>query len=382
MQNNQVLIISFWNPTPQLPQQGIFIQDQAAAVCSLRENVIFLQVNVLASNKSFLKITSEESDFYNNKRIVINIYSLFWKFIYINPWCLDRMIYRILKKKVNEINPFLIHSNVIFPCGVVGYLLARRFGSKLVISEHWSKAVKLLKHPLFRRIAMRAYHKNFAIICVSRFLSQKITDATGHRNPVVIPNIISTEIFAYLPKPTTDNGRLSFMCVASWHTPKRLDLIVDSLCHYALETARQIELRVVGNGIQAEKLKNRPIPVNLHIGWLGYLDKPAIARLLQTSTVFMHASNIETFSVVTAEALLTGTPVLASNAGALTELINEHNGVLVENRSDCWLEGIRKIVTKQFDYKSIASEWQHKFSPSVVGKSILEIYQQAGSDLK
>ena len=43
--NDQIVIISFWNPTSKYPQQGIFIQDQAEAVCSMRENVIFLKIN-------------------------------------------------------------------------------------------------------------------------------------------------------------------------------------------------------------------------------------------------------------------------------------------------------------------------------------------------
>jgi glycosyltransferase involved in cell wall biosynthesis len=381
MENKQVLIMSFWNPTPQMPQQGIFIQDQVAAVCNLLENVVFLQVNVLYSNCLFIKRTFEESPYYGNKRIIISLYSFLWKFIYVNPWHLARLIYRILNKEGIKISPAIIHSNVIFPCGVVGYLLARRFGSKLVISEHWSKAEKLLKHPLFRRIALKAYHQNFAIICVSKFLSKMIVKATGHRNAVVIPNIINTEVFTFLPKPASDNGTLSFICVASWRYPKRLDLIVRALCDYASETSGQVKLRIVGSGIQAEKLKNLQIPGNLHIEWLGYLDKPAIANLLHTTMVFMHASNIETFSIGTAEALLTGTPVLASNVGALPELINDNNGILVENSTEFWLKGIREIVTKKFDYEAIAKEYRDKFSPAAVGKSIISIYREATNEL-
>jgi glycosyltransferase involved in cell wall biosynthesis len=291
------------------------------------------------------------------------------------------ILYRIIKKRGDEINPAIIHPNVIFPCGIVGYLLARRMGAKLLISEHWSKVEKLLKHPLYKRIALRAYHKSFAIICVSEFLSLKIAKATGHTNVVVIPNIINTELFTYLPKPSSDNGRLCLMCAASWRPPKRLDLIFDALCSYALGTTRQIDLKVVGKGMQVETLKNRETPVNLHIEWLGYLDKPAIAALLQTTQVFMHASNIETFSIVTAEALSTGTPVLASKVGALPELINEHNGILVENSPESWLKGIREIVTKQFDYEAIAIQHQNKYSPGKIGNSILSIYNKVNGDL-
>ena len=381
MSNNQVLIISFWNPTAKHPQQGIFIQEQAAAVCNLRENVIFLQVNVLPSVNFLLKKTIEDSAFYKNRRIIINLYSRLWKFWYVNPWMLARIIYRILKKRGDEINPAIIHSNVIFPCGIVGYLLARRMGVKLLISEHWSKAEKLLRHPLYKRVAMRAYHKSFAIICVSEFLSDRISRATGHNNMVIIPNIINAEIFTYLPKSAADNGPLYILCVASWRLPKRLDLIFEALCSYALETTRHIELTVVGNGTQVEMLNNRETPGNLKIRWPGYLHRPVIALLFQTTHLFLHASDIETFSIVTAEALSTGTPVLASNTGALPELINESNGLLVENTPEAWLKGIREIVSKHFDYQAIALQNQNRYSPLKIGNSIIAIYNRINSDL-
>lgn len=382
MDNDQVLIISFWNPTAKHPQQGIFIQEQASAVCNLRENVIFLQVNVLPYDNLFIKKTIEDSSFYRNRRITINLFSRLWKFWYVNPWALEWIIYRIIKRRGYEINPSIIHSNVIFPCGVVGYLLARRLGAKQLISEHWSKAEKLLKHPLYKRVALKAYNKCFAVICVSEFLSKKISKITGHKKLIIIPNIIDTAIFTYITKNLPEDGPLYMLCVASWRLPKRLDLIFGALCSYASETTRRIELTVAGNGIQAEKYSKLETPGNLHINWIGYLERPVIAGLLQKSHIFLHASDIETFSIVTAEALSTGTPVLASDTGALPELINRQNGILTENTPDAWLKGIREIVGKKFDYEAIAFQNQNKYSADSIGRRIIALYDQMNGELK
>jgi glycosyltransferase involved in cell wall biosynthesis len=381
MGNDQVLILSFWNPTEQNPQQGIFIQEQAAAVCNLRENVIFLQVNVLPSRKIILKKTIEESAYYKNRRIAINLYSRLWKFWYVNPWSLSRIIYRFIKKKDSDIDPSIIHANVIFPCGVVGYLLARRLGTKLLISEHWSKTGKLLKHPFYKRIAMKAYLNSYAIICVSEFLSERIFKATGHKNLEIIPNIIDTGIYRYLPKPSSDDGTIRMLCIANWRLPKRLDLIFEAVCSYSAESQMNIELTVVGKGAQTEVYKNRKTPVNLEVKWPGYLGKTDLAALLQNTHIFLHASDIETFSIVTAEALSSGTPVLASNTGALPELINEQNGLLVENTHEGWLNGIREIISKKFDYQAIAFQNQNKYSQEQIGRRIISIYNRMSSVL-
>ena len=381
MGSNQVLIISFWNPTAQYPHQGIFIQEQAAAVCRLRENVIFLQVNVLPSTNFILKKTIEVSSFFKNKRITLNLYSRLWKFWYVNPWSVSRIIYHMIRERRDEINPAIIHSNVIFPCGVAGYLLAKRLGAKLLISEHWSKTGKLLKHPLYKRIAMKAYLYSFAVVCVSEFLSERISRSTGHTNLVTIPNIIDTEIYSFVPKPISADGTIRFLCVASWRLPKRLDLIFEAACSFAAESSRNIELTVVGNGSQVDLLKTRKTPGNLQVSWAGYLDRTAIAGLLHKADIFLHASDIETFSIVTAEALSTGTPVLCSNTGALPELINDQNGILVENTNDSWLNGMRLIVSKQYDHQAIAFQNQNKYSPSHVGNCIIGLYNRMDTRL-
>ena len=113
----------------------------------------------------------------------------------------------------------------------------------------------------------------------------------------------------------------------------------------------------------------------------GYLDRLEIAALFQKTHLFLHASDIETFSIVTAEALSTGTPVLASDAGALPELINPQNGLLVENTPEAWLKGIREIASKHFDYQTIALQNQNKYSPLSIGNRILEVYKRINSDL-
>jgi glycosyltransferase involved in cell wall biosynthesis len=380
--NRQVLIISFWNPVEKSPQQGIFIEDQAAAVCSLGENVIFLQVNVLPSKNIFLKKEVKESAFFRKSKITINLYSVFWKFYYVNPWLLAKIVGRILMQNFPGIKPGLIHSNVIFPCGIVADILAGKYGSEMIISEHWSKAEKLLKHPLYGKAALRTYLKNNTVITVSQFLASGIETATGHKNIKVIPNIVDTTLFSHKPKQDFDGSNLICTCVATWKLPKRLDLIVDSLSSVVKDSGCRVILNVVGNGPQTESVKAVGVPENLKIVWHGYLDKGTIAKLLQASHLFLHASEIETFSIVTAEALSTGTPVLVSDKGALPELVREHNGMLAENNVESWKERFCEIINRRFDNELIAKENQTRFSAEHIGRSILDIYNKVLHDIE
>ena len=375
--NDQILILSFWNPTKKYPQQGIFIQDQAAAVCSMIENIIFLKINLLTSRSLFLRKDISETSFFKNRQITINFYSALWKFYYHIPWIMAIIIRRILKKHFPEIKPVLIHSNVIFPCGIVAYLLSLKTGSKLIISEHWTKVEQFLKRPLYKSIALKTYKANKAIICVSNYLVEKIKKNVPHDNVMLIPNIVNEDVFKYNPKKTFDGKNLTFICVAMWKPPKRLDLIFDALSHLATESKLNITLNLVGAGIQVDALSLSSIPENLTIIKHGsYLDKQVIASLLQSSDFFLHASDIETFSIVTAEALITGTPALVSNIGALDELVRTGNGLLADNNSESWKKSIMTLIATNYNHETIALENHKRFSPKNVGAAIIEVYKK------
>jgi L-malate glycosyltransferase len=372
--SKSVLLLSFWNPTEKQPGNGLFIHDQMNAVAATLSNVTFLEINILHRNKTIFKTEIIVESLFQNKKIKLNIYSSFWKFIYVNPWFVFLVVNRILNKRFSEIKPEIIHSNVIYPCGIVGYFLSKKFKSQHFISEHWSKAAALSQRFLYRRAALNAYSKADGVFCVSNFLAQTISNVTQRADIKIIPNIIDTEIFKYSPKNIPEN-ELHFACTASWKLPKRFDLILAGLVSFSKQTQKKIILHVIGTGVQLEQIQSATLPSNFEIIQHGFKTKPEIAEILRNSNFFLHASNIETFSIVTAEALCTGTPVLASNVGALPELINSGNGVLVNNSVEEWIEGLPKISSLKFDNEKIASVVNGMYSPERIANQIISNYK-------
>ncbi|HEX3006672.1 MAG TPA: glycosyltransferase family 4 protein, partial [Bacteroidales bacterium] len=121
------------------------------------------------------------------------------------------------------------------------------------------------------------------------------------------------------------------------------------------------------------------LPENFSIKWLGYLQKSEVARVLNNSGFFLHASELETFSIVTAEALATGTPVMVSNIGALPELVNENNGLLVENNLHEWIAGLKRIIKINYNKKEIAEKIAFKYSPESIAEKINSVYKSLTS---
>lgn len=346
-------------------------------MCSLTDNVVFLRINVLASPGLRLKKEVSDGAFFRGRQITVNLRSALWKLYFVNPWLLSKIVRRTLRTQFPEIRPALIHSNVIFPCGIVAWLLSRKTGSKLVISEHWTKVARLLRRFPYRKAALKAYMANSAVICVSAFLKRQIEQYVPHANVVVIPNIVDPDIFVYARKKPFDGARLSFVCVATWKAPKRLDLIFAALRHLASESALDITLNIVGEGAQVDAGCAQSLPANLTVVRHGaHIDKRAIAGLLHGCDFFLHASDAETFSIVTAEALATGTPVLVSDAGALAELARSGNGLLADNTPDAWEKQIMQLVATNYNHEAIARENRDRFSPQNVGRAIIDVYRE------
>jgi glycosyltransferase involved in cell wall biosynthesis len=293
-----------------------------------------------------------------------------------------KIIGNILTTRFPEIKPALIHSNVIFPCGIAAYLLSLKTGSRLVISEHWSKTEQFLRRFPYRSIALKTYKANKAIICVSGFLAGKIKKNAPHNNIIQIPNIVNPAIFGYKPKKPFDGINITFTCIATWRPPKRLDLILGTLSLLAAESKLNITLNLIGGGIQANAVDPSKLPENLTVIKHGILiDKTAIAALLQSADFFLHASDVETFSIVTAEALTTGTPALVSGTGALGELVRPGNGFITDNTIESWKKSIIKLIAASYNHEAIAAENYGKFSPESVGTSIISIYRKTLNEI-
>jgi glycosyltransferase involved in cell wall biosynthesis len=77
---------------------------------------------------------------------------------------------------------------------------------------------------------------------------------------------------------------------------------------------------------------------------------------------FLHGSDYETFSIVSIEALFTGTPVIGSRVGVLPEVIDDSNGVLCDNSVESWVLGITKAMDLSYDHEAISVKAKEKFS--------------------
>ena len=126
---------------------------------------------------------------------------------------------------------------------------------------------------------------------------------------------------------------------------KNIELLPDLMEILAKETTRDYRLLVAGAGPQAiwltEQTEKR-LPGK--IVQIGHLDKDQLADYYANADVFVHPNPREPFGIAPLEAMASGTPTLAPNAGGLLTYATNENAWLVEPTAEKFAAGVREIV--------------------------------------
>jgi glycosyltransferase involved in cell wall biosynthesis len=109
----------------------------------------------------------------------------------------------------------------------------------------------------------------------------------------------------------------------------------------------------------------------------GLKAKSEVAEFMRQADLLVLPSLFETFSVVAAEALTTGTPVLTTRCGGPEEYINEDVGLVVPPAdAEALCEGLDYMLDhlEKFNPSKISRYAIERFSPDRIGKQLHGIY--------
>lgn len=239
---------------------------------------------------------------------------------------------------LHRVEPFdLIHAHFIYPEGVIASRLGAELGIPVVSSEHAMWRPWLDRHPSVRRQVERALPGIARVTAVSEALRRCILEFVGGAVPVdVVPNVVDERIFvASRADEPRDSRQLLF--VGLIRHVKGLDVLVRALGHL-LPDYPDLRLVVAGGAFYRAYARDaaevhslvRALGVQDRVRFLGEVAPNDVAALMRRSALLVVPSRRETFSLVTAEALASGTPVVATRSGGPEEIVTPETGQLVE----------------------------------------------------
>lgn len=372
MNGKTVLFLTYWYPNKNNKSFGIFVKRHAHAI-KVNNDLVILSLNIAKANTFYKKSVVVFQDEMNVETHQIYLESTYNKLLYV----LLPLHYLVLKKYIRkQILPNkkieVIHTNVLFPCSVTGYWLAKKFGFKQVITEHWSKLDKFFKVSLYKFAGRKALNSANAITCVSGQLKtvlQKYTSNTVH----IVPNVVDSKEF-YYDTGIKKNDTFTFVAAAHWAKPKNPFYFLDALSQLFEENKLpKFKVVLAGEGEQLGEIKQRHYA--FEIDYKGQLNAAQLNNELNKSHVLLHGSDFETFSVIIAEGLICGLPGIVSPVGISREVINPQTGFIAGNTVSDWKEKILACYNTTYSNVEIAQQLKGKYDQQTVGGLFSELYK-------
>jgi len=171
----------------------------------------------------------------------------------------------------------------------------------------------------------------------SNFVASRIERYYGRESEILHPPV-DTEFYQPIEGPAED-----FCLMVSALSPyKRVDLAIE-----ACETLG-VELRIVGDGPEREKLEKRTGATTRLLGWI---EKETLRDLYQKARCLLQPG-IEDFGISSVEAIACGCPVVAVGHGGVVDIIEDgEHGILYPDadQADALAAAIDKSATIGFN---------------------------------
>ncbi len=370
----RVLHITNWYPSREEPDKVPFIKEHLMALRPLGHHVL-VHVEIQDNSAFWWKSVKTLLSDWEHQRL-IKTKKMPWR---VKEWLSSGLLMKVLREFGANEQFDIVNIHTAYPLCSDIERIKSYLKIPLVFTEHWTAFQFNFGLPpqtkSLDRIR-RIYRQRVPVITVSEALASDIRRFTGVNDLTchVVPNVVRKEVFHYREAPTPVGplpaGPVFFM-VNYWRGIKSPFLIFDAF-REVIRVFPVAKLRVGGYGplwnemktyVQTHKLEN-------HITLLGRLAKEEIAREMRGSTAFLHAAEHETFSVVTAEAIMCGTPVVVSDLPCIVEYIDKENGVLVSDSLAEWTNRICSIIgnREQYNREKISFNAGLKFSADAVGR--------------
>jgi N-acetyl-alpha-D-glucosaminyl L-malate synthase BshA len=204
---------------------------------------------------------------------------------------------------------------------------------RVITTLHGTDITLVGQESSFYAITKFSIERSDAVTAVSSYLRDETYRAFGcvSCDLRVIPNFVNLNEY----QPGDPTGRLGLAPdghklithVSNFREVKRVKDVVRVFAR--IQRAMPATLVMIGDGPERVDAENeaRDLGVTPDVKFLGRLD--SVASLLQASDLFLLPSQTESFGLAALEAMAGGSPVVATRAGGLPEVVDDGvNGIL------------------------------------------------------
>ena len=379
-----ILFLASWYPNKVTPKNGNFIQKHAEAVTA---HCTIFALHIIARKQTEEFVI--ESEINNNVSETIVYYKKVTSKIPLLHQVLKLLVrrkahnlgYKAILKKTNKID--FVHLNICFPAGLFALHLKKKYKLPYIISENFT--VLLDSDPInftaVEQYFVNKINRNADMLCpVSNDLKKALQKIAPNQEYEIIPNVVNTQIF----KPTISSNKIEKVKLLHLSNLKDEHKNITGIINVIkkLSTSRtDFSLTIAGDG-NTEKYEQQIAQLNIPTGVILFEGKKTtteVAELMSKHNAFILFSNYENLPCVVVECLTMGLPVIGTNVGGVSEMINTDNGIVIEAKDEVTLlESLNVLINNinTYDNSNIAKKAKEIYSYEAVGRQFFNIYNK------
>jgi glycosyltransferase involved in cell wall biosynthesis len=387
----KILFLASWYPSRLSKVSGVFIKRKAEAVAQLCDVALIYVVDDPSAKATYEVDLQKECGvqtvrvYFKASHVPI-LRGFIYNFRYLKSYFLG---WRAVKRVWGA--PDLVHANVVDRAGYIALLLKYLKGIQYVITEHSTPDIDFVRgttsttsipfRPLKSIIIRNSEYTNVD----SQTSLQYLLKAGFKGRFCVIPNVVhlEEEVLQHRREHTPSRRKIGLHISNLIERKNVADIICAFSDIYTKKTRRDFELQIVGEGGQLAQLRKLAAELGVLdkcIYFRGLVDDKEKARLFMRADFHVLNSDEEGFSVVTAEAISYGTPVIATKSGGPEDFVTEEVGLLIERRNPDELQ--RAILhmldnSHKYDKRKLRAYGKSKFSSPVVAHQTYDMYTEA-----
>jgi len=384
-ENLHILFLTKWFPNEKDPQLGVFIEKHAKAVSMFcKVSVLHLIHSPVVEEKGFRVVINEDSNYlavtvyYNHSSVkfffLSYIYNVLWYFRAF------RKGNKIIKQKSGKYQ--LIHVHILTRPGVIALFYKLCRGIPYVITEHWTGYMtsKFRKKGRFEKFITRfVFRQADYATCVSSSLKRHmLLNKFWNKNFTIIPNIIDERINENARKK--ENDKIIILTAADLVDSKKNISGVIKAIYFLSKQYSNFEYHIIGGGSDEQSLKKLAKDLGLYdkfVFFLGRKPNQFVLDYIPQVDFGIVNSNVETFSVFTAELLAQGKPVIVTRCGGPEEYIENKTGILILPGNQHQLQNAIEYMMEHYahyDSEYLRQSIKKRFNSELIGHKFYEIY--------
>jgi len=377
-----ILALPKWYPSKLDLQLGIFLKKHILAVAQKHKVHVLYVVGDKHLKTNFEFVNTQSENFYETiayfsyaeckispMKVAVNAILYLFAF--------SIAYFRFVKK---NIKPDFIHVHIFGRTSLIAYFFKLFKSIPYIVSEQSSLFItdKFSKRNFFYRMLVRLSARNANLItAVSEVLKTRMLAYGLNNTYFVIPNVV--EVSKNEIKFESKDKIIALSVADLFDKVKNISDVIKAV-KYAIDEGYNFEYHIIGGGYDSDLLMKMAEKYGLlgkYIFFHGRQPNTFVLDFMHKIDFLITNSNYETFSVVTAEALANGKPVIATKCGGPESFVDSKVGILIDVGNLQQLkEALIAMLKTYYTYNSdeIINSVKTKFSFQSIANQFDEVY--------